>query len=176
MKMGEKGFTFIELLVALSIIVLVGGAANIVTFQVLKGTERNDTHVTAIRQVQNAGYWLCRDARMAQSVNTDNLTLPDFLAFSWTEWDSDYEETYHSATYSFEGLADGIGDLKRTHWSSAGANEETLIASHIYYSPADPADTSKAAYQAPLLTLQLTAVVGGEMEIREYRIQHRPNI
>ena len=176
MKRGEKGYTLIELAVSLAVIVLISGAASIAIIQTLKGTETNNTHMNAVRQVQNAGYWLCRDARVAQSVNTENLTLPDFLVFSWTEWDSDYEEIYHSATYSFEGLADGIGNLKRTHWSSAGANEETLIAQHIYYSPADPDDTSKADYQAPLLTLQLTAIVGGEMEIREYRIQHRPNI
>jgi len=176
MKRGEKGYTLIELAVSLAIIVLISGAASIAIIQILKGTETNNTHMNAVRQVQNAGYWLCRDARMAQSVNTDNLTLPDFLVFNWTEWDSDYEEIYHSATYSFEGLADGIGNLKRAHWSSAGANEQTLIAQHIYYSPADPDNTSKADYQAPLLTLQLTAIVGGEMEIREYRIQHRPNI
>jgi len=176
MKRGEKGYTLIELAVSLAVIVLISGAASIAIIQTLKGTETNNTHMNAVRQVQNAGYWLCRDARMAQSVNTDNLTLPDFLVFSWTEWDSEDDEIYHSATYSFEGLADGIGNLKRTHWSSAGANEQTLIAQHIYYSPADPDDTSKAAYQAPLLILQLTAIVGDEMEIREYRIQHRPNI
>ena len=176
MKRGEKGYTLIELAVSLAIIVLISGAASIAIIQILKGTETNNTHMNAVRQVQNAGYWLCRDARMAQSVNTDNLTLPDFLVFNWTEWDSENEEIYHSATYSFEGLAGGIGNLKRTHWSSAGANEQTLIAQHIYYSPADPDNTSKADYQAPLLTLQLTAIVGGEMEIREYRIQHRPNI
>ncbi len=34
--------------------------------------------MTVVRQVQNAGYWLSRDAQMAQSVNADNLTSPDF--------------------------------------------------------------------------------------------------
>jgi len=176
MKRGEKGYTLIELAIAVTIIVLVSGAASIAIIQILKGTETNNTHMNAVRQVQNAGYWLSRDAKMAQSINTDNLTPPDFLVFNWTEWDSENEEIYHSATYSFEGLVDGIGNLKRTHWSSAGANEQTLIAKYIYYSPADPDDTSKADYQAPLLTLQLTSIVEDEMEIREYRIKHRPNI
>lgn len=176
MKRGQKGYTLIELAIAVSIMVLVSGAASIAIIQTLKATETNNTHMNAVRQVQNAGYWLSRDARMAQSINTDNLSPPDFLVFSWTEWDSQNEEVYHSATYSFAGLADGIGNLKRTHWSSAGANEQTLIAQHIYYRPADPDDTSKAVYQAPMLTLQLTAIVEDEMEIREYRIKHRPNI
>ncbi len=176
MKRGEKGYTLIELAVAVTIMVLVSGAASIAIIQILKGTETNNTHMNAVRQVQNAGYSICRDARMAQSIDTDNLTAPDFLVFNWTEWDSEDEEIYHSATYSFEGLAEGIGSLKRAHWSSAGANEQTLIAQHIYYSPANPDDSSKAAYPAPLLTLQLTSIVGDEMEIREYRIKHRPNI
>ena len=132
--------------------------------------------MNAVRQVQNAGYWISRDAGMAQSIETDNLTPPDFLIFSWTELDSDDEEIYHSATYSFDGLADGVGSLKRSHWSSAGANEQTLIATHIYYVPTDPDDTSKAEYQAPLLTLRLTSVVEDAIETREYHIKNRPNV
>jgi len=176
MRKGEKGYTLIELIIAITIITMVSGAASIAIFQIMKGTERNNTHINAVRQVQTAGYWISRDARMAQSIDSENLTSPDFLVFNWTEWDDLDEEIYHSATYSFEGLTDGIGTLKRTHWSSAGANEQTLIANHIYYAPADPDDTSKADYQAPVLTLQLTSLVEDAMEIREYRIKHRPNI
>jgi len=173
---GERGYTFIELIVAITIIASVSGAAAISTFQVLKGTEANNTHMTAVRQVQTAGHWICRDAKMAQSIDSDNLTPPNFLVFNWTEWDENNEEIYHSVTYFFEDLTDGVGKLKRSHWSSAGANEQTLIATHIYYAPDDPDDTSKASYQAPVLTLQLTALVEDAMEKREYRVKHRPNI
>lgn len=176
MRRREKGYTLIELIVAVSIMVLVSGAASIAIFQISKGTEANNTHMNAVRQVQNAGYWICRDARMAQSIDTDNLTLPVFLVFNWTEWNDENEKIYHSANYSFEGLTDGIGKLKRTHRSSAGANEETLIATYIYYAPTDPDDTTKADYQAPVLTLQLTSVVEDTKEIREYRIKNRPNV
>lgn len=176
MKLGEKGFTFIELIVSLAIIFMVSAAATATTFQVLKGTGRNNDHLTAVRQVQTAGYWISRDAQMAQSVLAANLTLPDFLVFRWTEWDDPENPIYHSATYSFEGLADGIGKLKRTHWSDAGANEHTLIAEYIYYDPGDPDDTSKASYQSPLLTVQLTAHFAETRETREYRIKHRPNL
>ena len=176
MRNGEKGYTFIELIIAITIIALISGAASIAIFQILKGTETNNTHMNAVRQVQNAGYWICRDARMAQSIDTDNVTPPDFIAFNWTEWDDQNEEIYHTAIYSFEDLTGDTGKLKRTHWSSAGANEQTLIATHIYYAPADPDDTSKASYQAPVLTLQLTSLVEDAMEVREYRIKHQPNI
>jgi len=176
MKLGEKGFTLVELLVAITIMVLASGAAGAAIFQILRGTERNNDHLTAVRQVQNAGYRISRDAQMAQSVTTDNLTLPDFLILSWTEWDAAGDPIYHSARYFFEDLTDGVGRLKRSHWSSAGANEQTLVAKYIYYDPDNVDDTSKASYQSPVLTVQLTTHFEETVETREYKIKHRPNL
>ena len=175
MKLGEKGFTHIELIVALAIIALIGSATATATIQVLRGTERNNNHITAVRQVQNAGYWISRDAQMAQSVTADNMTPPDFLVLNWTEWDDAGDPTYHSITYFFENLTDGLGKLKRNHWSSAGINEQTLVAEYIYYDPDDPDNTSKVSYQSPVLTVQLTALSEEIRETREYMINLRPN-
>jgi prepilin-type N-terminal cleavage/methylation domain-containing protein len=176
MKRGDKGFTFIELIIALSIMALAGGAAALATFQVFKGTELSNTRMKVVHQVQNAGYWISRDAQKAQSVTTGNLTPPDFLLISWTDWDNPDDPIYHTATYFFEDLTDGIGKLKRSHWSSAGANEQTLIAEHLYYDPDDPEKTCKTSYQTPMLTVQLTAVHKDDRETREYKIKHRPNL
>lgn len=175
MKQGEKGFTAIELVVAMTIMALVGSAAATATVQVLKGTEYNNNHMTAVRQVQNAAYRISQDARMAQSITADNLTPPDFLVLTWTEWDDAGDPTYHSVTYFFEDLTDGTGKLKRSYWSSAGANEQTLVAEYIYYNPDDPNDTSKASYKSPELTVQLTALSEETSETREYKINRRPN-
>ena len=176
MKPGEKGFTFIELVVALAIIVLASGAAAIATFQVCKGTERNNDYLTVVRQVQNASYWISHDTQTAQTVTADNLTSPNFLILNWTEWDEEDNPIYHSATYFFEDMTDGIGKLKRTHWSSAGANEQALIAEYIYYDPGNPDETSKVDYQSPLLTVQLTAIFEEAIETRECRVNNRPNL
>ncbi len=176
MKLGERGYTLIELLVAITIMSLASTAAGAAIFQIFRGTERNNDHMTVVSQVQNAGYWISRDAQMAQSVTTDNLTLPDFLILDWTEWDAAGDPIYHSATYFFEDLTDGIGKLKRNHWSSAGASEQTLVAQYIYYDPNDVDDTSKAGYQSPVLTVQLTALFEEALETREYKIKHRPNL
>ena len=175
MKQGEKGFSYVELIVAIAIIALISGAAAIAIFQVLKGTEHNNNYVTAVRQVQNAGYWISQDMQMAQSATADNLTPPDFLILRWTNLDDPDNPVYHSATYFFEDLIDGIGTLKRGHWSSAGANEQTLVAQYIYFDPDDPNETSNASYQSPLLTVQLTALIKDDKETREYKINHRPN-
>ncbi len=173
MKYGEKGYTLVELLIAITIMVLVSGSAGAVIFRILRDTERNNNHITAVHQVQNAGFWISRDIQMAENATTDNLTLPDFLILSWTEWDDAGDPIYHSANYSFEGLTNGIGKLKRNHWSSAGANEQTLIAQYIYYNLGNVDDTSKASYQSPVVTVQLTALFEDILETREYRIKHR---
>jgi len=176
MKPNEKGYTLIELLIAITIMVLASGAAGGAIFQIFKGMESNNDHMTAVRQVQNAGYYISRDAQMAQSVTTENLTPPDFLIIKWTEWDDAGDPIYHSATYFFEDLTDGIGKLMRNHWSDAGADEETLIAQYIYYDPDDVDDTSKASYQSPVLTVQLTALFEETQETKEYQVTHRPNL
>jgi type II secretory pathway pseudopilin PulG len=176
MKLGEKGFAYIELLLAIAITGLVSVAASASIFQIFGGTEHNSEHITAVGQVENAGYWISRDAQMAQSVATDSLEPPDFLIITWTEWDVAGEPVYHSARYFFEDLTDGIGSLKRSYWSSAGADEQTLIARCVYYDPSDVDDTSKASYQRPVLTVQLTALFDEILEIREYKIKHRPTL
>ena len=176
MRKGERGFTAIEMAVACAIIALIGYAATITTFQVINCTERSNSHMTSVRQVQNAGYWLSRDAQMAESVVADNLSLPDFMVISWTEWDYDDDPIYHTVTYFFEELSDGIGKLKRSHWSSAGITDEILVAEHIYYNQDDPVNTTKASYQNPVLTIQLAAAFGGTSKTREYTIIRRPNL
>ncbi|MFC1957489.1 type II secretion system protein J [Chloroflexota bacterium] len=163
MKRNERGFTFIELLISIAIIGLIAGAASTTTFQVMTGTNRSNDRMTVIRQVQNAGYWISRDTRMAEGVST----APDFLTLTWTEWDYDEVSTYHSVTYSFQDLSDdGIGELLRTHWSSAGANEQILVAEYI-------SEASTTDYTSPLLTVQITASLGEANETREYRVWRR---
>lgn len=175
MKLDEKGFTQVELLVSMVIIALVVSAAASATFQVFKGVKRNNNHITAVHQVQNAGYRISRDAQMAQSMTADNLTPPDFLILNWTEWDDTDEPIYHLVTYFFKDLTNGIGKLMRSHWSSGGTNEQTLVAEYIYFNPDDPYDSSKASYLTPELTVQLTALSEETGETREYKINHRPN-
>lgn len=173
MKQGEKGFVFVELLIALGIMALVVEATGMTIFQTMKSTQRNTNQITVIRQVQNAGYWISRDAQMAQSAKTENLTAPDFLILYWTMWDSEQNSIYHSVTYSIEAGTDGVGKLKRQHWSSDGINEWTLIADYIYCSASDTENTSKASYQNGELTVKLTALAGTVQETREYRITRR---
>ena len=176
MKKGQSGFTIVELLVTVAITAVVGTAATIATNQVCRSTGHSNNRITVVRQVQNAGYWINRDAQMAHNVVADGLTPPDFLVLTWTEWDDNNDPIYHSVTYYFEDLTNGIGKLKRSHWSSAGVNEETLIAEYIYYNPNDPLETSKTGYVSPEITIELTSVSDDARETREYKISRRPSL
>lgn len=178
MKEKERGFTIIELLLATAIATLIACAATMGIFQIIKSTERSNEHMTAVRQVQNASYWISRDAQMAESVITDNLSPTDFIFLTWTEREyGDYgsDDTYHSITYFFEELSDEIGKLKRNHWSSAGANAEILVAEYIFYDPGDPVNSSNVSYQDSILAVKLVALFGDAGETREYRISRRQN-
>jgi len=172
----EKGFTIIELAVACAIMAILGAGCVMTIFQIAKSAEGSENHINIIRQVQNAGFWIGCDTQMAESVVVDNLDYPNFLILSWTEQDfSGGDSTYHSITYFFDNISNGVGDLKRNHWSGAGQDENVLIAKYIYYDPGDPDNTSKAVYLEPHLTLKLNAVLGNVSETREYTSICRPD-
>ena len=176
MREDEHGLSTIEVIVTLLIMSMIALGAMTTIFQVIRVTAQSNSHMTALQQVQNAGFWISRDAQMADNVTTDNLSGTNFLVLSWTEVDDSDNTTEHSATYFFEDLTGGIGRLKRNHSSSAGLNNETLVAQHISYDPADPVNTSNVSYTSPSLTLKLVAIFADASETREYQVSGRPKL
>ncbi|MDO8577911.1 MAG: prepilin-type N-terminal cleavage/methylation domain-containing protein, partial [Dehalococcoidales bacterium] len=171
----EKGFTLVELIIALAITVLVSGASAIALKQIYGGTSHNNSRLTAVQQVANAGFWICRDAQRAEVINTSNLTGTDLVTMNWTEWDAAGNPTYYSVNYTFFNINANIGQLKRTYWNSSSGSQQNLVGLALYYNSSDADNTSKATYLNPLLTVQLTAVVDQVREIRQYTITRRPN-
>lgn len=172
----EKGFTLVELMIALAITVLVSGASAIALKQIYGGTSHNNSHLTAVQQVANAGFWICRDAQRAEVINTSNLTGTDLVTMNWTEWDAAGNPTYYSVNYTFFNINANIGQLKRTYWSSNSGSQQNVVGLDLYYNPGDSSNTSQATLLNPVLTVQLTAIVGQAREIRQYTITRRPNI
>ncbi len=169
MKLGEKGFTLVELLVAITIMALASGAAGAAIFQVFRNTQRNNDHMTAVLQVQNAGYWISRDAQMVQSVTTDNL----FLVLSWTEENSGDE---YQVTYTLENMPEGgLKKLLRNQSINGGPSTTTLVAQYI---DPDPQKT-KCEFTNGTLTLTVTSTVSDgsltQSETRIYKVVPRPD-
>ena len=175
MIQSEKGISTIELIVACAIIGLIGSAASMSIFQVFNVTEKSNESLKISSQVQNAGHWISRDTYTADSIIADNLSSPDFVVLNWTERDYVNDDIYHSITYFFDELSGGIGNLKRNHWSSAGEDQDILVAKYISYDSDDPVNTSNVSYQKPVLAVKLTALYGDADETREYRISRRQN-
>ncbi|MFC2044083.1 prepilin-type N-terminal cleavage/methylation domain-containing protein [Chloroflexota bacterium] len=164
MKLREKGYTLVELLIAVTIMVVASGAAGAAIFQVIRNTERNNDHMAALLQVQNAGYWISRDARMAQSVTTD-LSLPELLIVSWNEYDTSDQ---YQVTYNLEDMAEGgFKKLFRNQSVNDSANITSFVAQYI---DSEPEKTS-CNFTSGILSLTITATVGeGSLTQSETRI------
>jgi len=173
MKPGERGLTLIELTVTVAIVALIAAGANMSIFQVLKGTERSNDHMTAVNQVQNAGYWVSRDAQMAQSVvNGDDPETPEdeFITLQWTNWENG---DAHKIIYTFHDMAGGLKKLKRQHViHDAGGvetgNEMILVAEYI--------SSASFSEQAGTWKLTVQAHPGTGTETREYEVKPRVNM
>ena len=168
MKQGEEGFTLIEIVMVIAIIALIAGAATMVTFQLVRGTERSNDHMTAVNQVQNAGYWINRDTQMAENV-TAGLTLPNFLILSWVE----EESGEHQVTYTLEAMpSTELKKLQRHLSINGGPDSTTFVAQYI-----DP-DKTSCNFTGNNLVLTVTAAGGSgspKSETRVYEVIPRQN-
>jgi prepilin-type N-terminal cleavage/methylation domain-containing protein len=164
-RLRQSGFTLLELIIGLAIGGLLIAAIGTTTSRLIIENMRVRNHTLAIRQVQNAGYWITRDAVGAQTiVADDNPFTSDFLTLRWNDWNSlSYETVYY-----FDG-----GQLHRRYTSGAGEVEELIVASNI-----DPESTAFEAIGTSWL-LTITSTIDGfpapVTEIRCYSILPRPH-
>jgi len=169
MKQGEEGFTLIEIVMVIAIIALIAGAATMVTFQLVRGTERSNDHMTAVNQVQNAGYWISRDTQMAKIVTATDLTPPDFLILFWGEEESDKPQV----TYTLEVMpGTELKKLQRRLSINGEPESTTFVAQYI-----DP-DKTSCNFNGNKLTLTVTAAGGSgspKSETRVYEVTPRQN-
>lgn len=95
MKTGEKGYTFVELLVVTTILAFIANGAMLSTFYILGNSERDRNQMTTVSQLENAGYWINLDAQRAQTVEAEGLTSEETeFIISWEQYESgDLEET-----------------------------------------------------------------------------------
>jgi len=176
MRKQEIGFTLIELVIATAIMALASVAAGMAIYQVFGGTEGNNDRMTALHQVQNAGYWISRDTQMAISVNTTaTLAFPDFLHIGWTEWNDAGTPTYHLINYSLENGSDSLYSLKRMHSIIGGSTEEAMVADYIYYQPGTEYSSNTSA-NGSNVHVNITSIYDDARESREYQITRRAGL
>jgi len=162
----ERGFTLIEMVVVIVLIGLITGGITAAIMQVLTINTRASNHMIAVRQVQQAGKEVSKDALQAQSVNaTGSQGFP--LILTWDEWGTNQTNTVN---YTLEYMPGGLKQLERSHTfnDTAQATAPLIVAEYI-----DPTQTS-CSWNNVTLTFTVTATVGTESETRIYEIEPRP--
>ena len=175
-KLGksQRGFTLIELIIALSIASAIGVAAtmtahNLITIPIMS----NDSN-TAINQVRNAVNWINRDVQgAAPSTITidDSPGTPDFFSVSLQEWASGTWST-HTIAYSLIDMA-GTTGLKELWRDYDNGTTKNIIAQFIEPEAAGVTECSWDDINNTL-TVTITATVGDQTETRIIQVKPRP--
>ena len=144
---NQKGFTLIEIIIAIAVTSLIGVGVTAAIFNTLSVNALSSNHLTVLKQIENAAHWINRDVQMSQTVQPGGGSgFP--LTLSWVEWDN----TAHQVTYSLVS-----GELQRSHSVDGSAPTQYVVAEYISN---DPAQTS-CQFTGGVFTFKITASVGG---------------
>jgi len=171
---NQLGTTLMELVIAMLISGIISGSVTLTIFQVFDSSGRTSSHMTAVRQVRSAGYWVSHDALMAQYLvladesvdDPDGSRFP--LTLTWSDWTNNKTNT---VVYS---IVDD--ELQRSH-SETDSGGTTVTDTGVIAEFIDPANTG-CQYTGGTLAFTVTVTVGAgsaaQTETRTYEIVPRP--
>lgn len=176
---NQKGFTLIEVLITVAIFVGIGVVTTAAIGQLVQ-SNRTSNHMAAVRQVQQASYWVNRDGVQAQSITVSpgNGGFPLTLSWNWTDLGEGGEA--HEVVYNLTP-AGGLYELRRqetvVNTTTTVVGPTTVVGQYIYFDTESPGST-EFSWNATewVLTLNITAEVGLQTESRTYEIKPRPSV
>ena len=161
---NQRGLTLVELLIAILLAGIVTAGITITIGHMFAWTTRTNNHMTAVRQVQSAGYWVSRDVLQSQPSKIVSAANGEFLRLGWV--DSDNLDIV--VLYVIEDAK-----LKRSY-TVDGTTTSTYIAQFI-----DPDQTSFDIDGSKYIFTVRANVGAGSVhertETRQYHIDPRPD-
>ena len=155
---GQKGYTLMEMAIAMAIGGVIAGAITMTIYQVINTSASTSNQMTVLRQIQSAGYWISSDVRGAHVITQTSDADGFPLALSWTDWDGNV----NTINYTIDGT-----DLVRDENGTPN-----VIAEFI-----ESAGVSPVPYESGVLTFNITVTVGAgssaQSETRTYEITPR---
>jgi type II secretory pathway component PulJ len=167
---GEKGFTFIEVLIAVSCSALLAIGAGMTTMQILTSSRQNNDWNIAVRQAQSVGQQVSQDALMVNTIDIgDDAGTEDveFISLFWKDWENG--DTYNTYYLWFDS-EDSLKELKRRQVSHdingvITGDSTALVATNIH--------EATLAEQADSWRLTIETRSGERSVTREYEISRR---
>ncbi len=171
---GSPGFTFVELLVVIGVGSVVMAAVAIGLFQMIHGITRNRDQMTALRQVQNTGYWVVSDGTMARiaTAGDDPSTQPvELFTLSWIDWSTGNK---HTITYTTQNMSGGMKKLLRRQLVTDYLGQ--TVRWDVTSSVATGIVSVTLSQQTGCWRLDVQARSGRQTEFASYLIEPRANI
>ncbi len=127
---SQKGFTLLELVIALAIGVVISGVLGGALYQILAASNSSSNNIMAIRQVQNAGYYISQDVQQSKPENI-NVTVQDDVIFSiiWDEvlFTGEIVKEGNKAVYRYDS-----GNLYRDYYVTENMPYNTEVGEYIF--------------------------------------------
>jgi prepilin-type N-terminal cleavage/methylation domain-containing protein len=122
----RRGFTLIELLVAMCLAGLLIGGITMTVFQVLVNPAQSSKHMTAVKQVENAIYWVRHDVVQTQIMEPGASSgFP--LKLTWIDWNNVRNEV----TYNLQNDVLQRGYVTYDADGSLTDNRTSIVAEYI---------------------------------------------
>jgi prepilin-type N-terminal cleavage/methylation domain-containing protein len=156
---NQIGFTLIEVVIGIAISSLLGGGIVTAVYQMGWVNDMSNARVSAVKQVENALYYINRDVQMAQQIQTN-------LQGYWLKlsWSTPEDNALNEVTYSVQN-----GVITRRQSINGSQTSQKEVASHIVHA-AVTAPNYSAIPPEKVWTIQVVATTySGHQQVSETR-------